>query len=253
MVIISVPGQRDCSSLVTSISSVSPLGVYLLKASLPNNKLNPSDVGITEIESAISRSHHRAREQAFKMGADWALILEDDAIATSELHKLPHFLEQISSIFNSKVPLGIHLAPEQFGVMIGNRSDIFVKSIYLADCAVAYILNKVALESCLNSGPPVLEVADWPRVLRKFQWISPLKPMFVHPYLSNSDSKSASVAPRLLRNQGRSLIQKFIKYPYLIMLRFWLASWLGSNYGVGFVESEKIRSKVIRFHSSKND
>ena len=254
VVFISVPGQRDCKSLIASVSAILPVVVQRLDASLPSGALNLSNskgFAISGIESAISESHHRAREISFKLGCDWALILEDDAVATLELQNLPELLHVLGSCFDLETPIGIHLAPEQFGIMIRKKSEVFLRNIRLADCAVAYILNRPALQSCLDAGAPIMEVADWPKALRRFQWISPLKPMFAHPHISNVEVTSSSFAPRLFRSQSKSLVRKLIEYPYHIMFTFKVASWLGSNYGNGYVQSEKIRSKVIGFHSTK--
>lgn len=239
---------KSQSSFNLSLSSEK---LIVLKASTPASL---QDLGLAEsknisqIEMAISLSHQRARNAGLTVDAEWVLILEEDAIPLVIEETITNFLNNLDLTLGSAKPKAVHFAPEQFGILFGRKSKEYYNNIMLADCAVAYALNKSALARISALSDFTSEVADWPKVLKKIRWYSPKSPFFAHPNL-DEEGLSASTSVRTARLLGRNVWHRLFSKKTLKTALFLGLAKFGDSYGIGYVVNERYRSKVVSFYS----
>ena len=250
IVIISVCGQRDIGSLLKALESCAFTKVSVMQATVPDFlslELDQSNQLISPVEQAISNSHHRARVLSSSIDADWSIILEDDAIVLNNISNLREMLQEIEGHFRIGTPLAVHLSPEQFGLLLRTKSSRYYKLPFIADCAVGYAMNRTSVRRAVAQGPQINEVADWPKSFRAFRWFAPVEPMVAHPDLHNISSSSATLEIRTGRSNRRSIKNRIRKYPYFKMFIFKLFSSYSQNYGIGYVQVESLRSRIIGY------
>jgi hypothetical protein len=219
------------------------------------NAATPSDVealghtepsGISLVESAISLSHRRARDLGLDLGSDWVLILEEDAIQYATKSEISDFLSELEMSLGDTTAKAVHFAPEQFGILRETNSQSFYSTIRLADCAVAYALNRQALRDISLTSFSFNEVADWPKSLRNLDWYSPKKAFFGHPDLSNPNSKSSTLRDRSKRFKKRILWKLIFEKRTYKTIFFLFLSQFGNVYGNGYVANPRFRSIVLK-------
>ena len=225
--------------------------VEIIEAATPNSLLSHAykpAKGVEPIEMAISVSHHLARLRAKTLSRDWTLILEEDVIIKFEIEELLTLIEEIDSYNKVKIPLGIHLFPEQFGIltMIKNRGFLHVN--YLPDCAVGYCLNLLAIEKTVQDfRENQVEIADWPSRIRKnILWFAPNTSLVAHPDLRLKTTKSSTSEYRKKR-KNLSLYRKLLKFKIIPFVLIKIGHILNLKFGENPVDSEKIRSVKLQF------
>lgn len=223
--------------------------IIILKASTPSDfdTLGPSGVtGISLVESAISLSHRRARDLGLRLDSDWVLILEEDAIQYATRSEISNFLSALDASLGNTSAKAVHFAPEQFGILRSGKFRGFYSTIMLADCAVAYALNRQALLDVSLSSFSSSEVADWPKNLRSLDWYSPKKAFFGHPDLNNPSARSSTLKVRSDRFKGRIPWKLVVEKRTYKTIVFLILSRFGRVYGNGYVANNRFRSIVIK-------
>jgi hypothetical protein len=247
-VIISLQNSNRLDRLVDQLRQIGAKNIHILAASRPSD-IDKEFVrrvkNISSVEQAIALSHHRARVLGNSLESDWVIILEEDASPTSNFQFLPHFLAAVANQFGVDRQVAVHFAPEQFGLLINRRSSTILRTFMLADCAVAYGLNQEALKHSMRVEFKENEVADWPRFIKRFLWISPLKPIFSHPDLKLPNTYSATSEMREKMNFRKGFMRKLFKFSNFKFITFLIISSFGNTYGNGYVTNERSRSKVI--------
>jgi hypothetical protein len=194
------------------------------------------------VEFAISRSHEAARALALSEECDWAIFLEEDFMAGREFQNLNSYLGILEKS-KSNTAIGIHLFPEQFGILAACSKVPFLRILALPDFAVGYILNKPALMQCSNRlNAKRIEIADWPKYMRDLLWLAPKKSIVLHPDVSDNANKSSTLAARVQRRDSLGFLMKIKdKRNYLLPL-LTLGRLLKMQYGDSTISSERIRS-----------
>lgn len=234
--------------------SISREKLIILEASTPASLQdlgNGEAQNISQVEMAISLSHQRARDVGLREDVDWVLILEEDAIQLVQEEVISNFLSNLDSAVGLAEPKAVHFAPEQFGILLSRKCKDYFSNLMLADCAVAYALNKSALRQlCAFSelSDIVSQVADWPTALRKLRWYSPKLPFFAHPELIE-EGGSASTNMRTARLSRRKVWHRLFSKKALKTILFLSLARFGDSYGTGYVVNERYRSKVLSFYS----
>ena len=201
------------------------------------------------LEMAISISHHRARSKALRLANDWALILEEDAIINFNREHLELLIQSISnSIKDDKALVGIHLFPEQFGILSGKSLSSFLHVLYLPDFAVGYMLNLNAIKyTVLNFNFNHIEIADWPKYMRKkIKWFSPTRSLVLHPDLNLETTNSSTQVYRDIR-ASYSILKKLFNFRIFVLFLIRIGSFLNLKHGNHPIESEKIRTVRLYF------
>jgi GR25 family glycosyltransferase involved in LPS biosynthesis len=199
---------------------------------------------LTCIEVAISYSHIRARETALRHNVDIAIILEEDAqlgLAFSQTLK-----NSLIPKLVAREPIGIHLFPEQFGILRKQNTEELYKIIKIPDYAVGYALNSHALR-VFSDGIELQkkQIADWPKLARKIFWYAPKISLVIHPNNYQGPKMSLAEKSRQKRRLNQRLISKLrirINLGFLFYLYF---KNIGRPYGDNPISSEKLRSYVI--------
>jgi GR25 family glycosyltransferase involved in LPS biosynthesis len=223
----------------------------ILEAMTPEflKKAKPKKKSLSKIEISISYSHHLARERGLILKKDWILILEEDAIIEFKKEELLSFIQIVEKNFTSKkIPIGIHLFPEQFGILVGNRKNNLLRIKYLPDYAVGYILNQAAIKTSVESfRKEKIEVADWPISMRsEITWVCPDRSFVKHPDLNDTNTRSSTKLIRL-RNSNRHRITRYLNRKTIPLIIIKIGHLLNLNFGINPIESEKIRSIKITY------
>jgi hypothetical protein len=134
------------------------LGLYpitVVEAALVEDLQRHSVKGIHElsrVEVAISLSHHLARKQALISESNWCVFLEEDANLRESFSKLKKLTETLDEINRYKgLALGIHLFPEQYGILCQKGEDPYLTVIKMPDYAVGYALNRLAIKTAVDN------------------------------------------------------------------------------------------------------
>lgn len=248
-IIIITKNKQLSDGLKIFLESCKGVRHFLLEATTPDDLQESSGLGkvkITRVERAIAVSHHRARLMGLSLNSDFVTILEEDAIPLLGAADFEDFLKLASAHISSGHPTGIHLSPEQFGIMTKRKNDVFLQVKMLADCAVAYLLNNVALRTIAADRSFETEVADWPKIMKSITWLAPIVPIFSHPDLRKStEINSSSSLDRQSRLKALSRLQKVQHFPYQRFFSFKFFAFFGTKYGNGYAENEKYRSRII--------
>ena len=247
-IIISRPGSDLSSSLMSTLDEM--FYTEILSAITPSN-LTASDLvngdGLTEVEIAISLSHHMARHRAMILNSDWCLIVEEDAIIKFTKEEMLLLIQNISLKFRPRdIPLGIHLFPEQFGILARKINDNFAKVRYLPDFAVGYVLNSKAVKKAMEfQNNKKIEVADWPQFMRvEITWFAPLVSFILHPDLNLSSTPSATRIHRQVR-ANHIWVKKLFNQRNFPLLIIRIGHLLHAKFGNNPIDSEKIRSIIV--------
>jgi hypothetical protein len=178
--------------------------------------------------------------------SDWILIFEDDVIQYAVESEILELLDALDHTLGTHTPNAVHFCPEQFGILTSTRKRDFYSTIILADCAVAYALNRRALEDSDRLSFSMNEVADWPKSLRTLNWYSPKNAFFGHPDISDPNIRSLSKNERGLRRTRISAWSMVLEKRTYKTLLFLFLSRFGKIYGKGYVADSRFRSRVIR-------
>jgi hypothetical protein len=198
---------------------------------------------VKPIEMAIAVSHHRARLRAEVLGKEWTIILEEDAIISLNFIQLFELIEELTKRYDEKTPLGIHLFPEQFGILIKNYKSDFLSVKYLPDFAVGYCLNLSAIKRAVKDfDANKVEIADWPHKIRKnISWFAPPTSYVLHPDTRLSTTKSATSQYRKERKSD-SFFSKLSSFRMIPLSLIKIGHILNFKFGENPIASEKIRS-----------
>lgn len=243
--------RNYANSFVNCAISLNRESLHFLRASTPADlkiQFDIADKTISLIEMAISLSHKRARDLGVSLDSDWVLIFEEDAIQLAQEHEVYGFLKKLDEVLGCESPKAVHFAPEQFGVMYLHKSKDFYSTLMLADCAVAYALNRSALRIISPDVFSLSEVADWPKTLRKLNWYSPKSAFFTHPNLHETGTSSSSEGRDARNTLRKKWTFIFSARTYKTVLFLTLAKF-GKKYGSGYVVNERFRSKVLHLYS----
>jgi hypothetical protein len=226
--------------------------VEIVNATTPSD-LNDSNFypakNVETLEMAISISHHRARTRALTLGYEWTLILEEDAIVNFDYFQIRLLISSIEQKFSRKnIPIGIHLFPEQFGILRHKRGARFLRILYLPDGAMGYLLNLKGVKRAVADFVPTrVEIADWPRSLRKnIIWFAPRSSLVLHPDVRLVDTESATQIYRDIRSRY-SRPRKFLTYRVVPLLFIRVGARFNLSFGTQPITSEKIRSIKLNF------
>jgi hypothetical protein len=198
---------------------------------------------VKPIEMAISVSHHRARLRAEALGKEWTIILEEDAIIRFNVVQLFELIENLVKNYDRKTPLGIHLFPEQFGILTKNLKSDFLNVKYLPDYAVGYCLNLSAIKRAVKDfNADKVELADWPHKIRKnISWFAPSSSFVLHPDTHLNTTKSSTSKYREER-KNYSFFQKLSSFRVIPLSLIKIGHILNLKFGENPIASEKIRS-----------
>jgi hypothetical protein len=198
---------------------------------------------VKPIEMAISVSHHRARLRAEVIGKQWTLILEEDAIINFKVLQLFELIENLAKNHDRKMPLGIHLFPEQFGILTKNLKSDFLNVKYLPDYAVGYCLNLSAIKRAIKDfDANKVELADWPHKIRKnISWFAPSSSFVLHPDTHLFTTKSSTSKYREER-KNHSFFYLLSSFRIIPLLLIKTGHILNLKFGENPIASEKIRS-----------
>jgi hypothetical protein len=199
---------------------------------------------LTCVEIAIAHSHAGARRAAFELDLDIVIILEDDAdvlLGKSEL--IIKWLEWALSQPQKRI--GIHLYPEQFGVLIKKSRQINLnRVILLPDFAVGYVLNRRSLKAWNRSSSRARKwVADWPLSAYKLRWYAPGEPVLTHPL--NDFSISYAATGRTDRINSLSIWQRRMNVGTIRFLLFLFFSLFGRRVGSTPIPNERLRTILL--------
>lgn len=201
---------------------------------------------ISCVENAISESHKLARMIALENGFQWSLILEEDALPQNGLSELTNALQVLDESEIGSDSLGLHLFPEQFGVLVRSKIQEVYRVLALPDFAVAYALNSQALvEVCRKTKYTKEQVADWPNFMKKINWFAVKSSMILHPDLTLPMNKSSSSIPRKLISRSKSPISRYCHLRNMLLPLFGIGKLLGLSFGNNSIASERIRSVLI--------
>lgn len=226
--------------------------ITFIQAVTPNDICNFGEVHkhkgwpreLTCIEVAISYSHIRARETALSHNVDIAIILEEDAqLGVEFLQILKNSL--IPKLVSSE-PIGIHLFPEQFGILRKQKSEELYKILKIPDFAVGYVLNSYALR--VLSGEIEIQkkqIADWPKLARRIFWYAPKISLVIHPNNYKGPTVSLAEKSRQNRRLNQHPLSKLRNQVNLGFLFYLFFKNIGRPYGKNPISSEKLRSYII--------
>jgi hypothetical protein len=251
LVVLIIALKNSPAGLKTTSQLSKFFDVEIIEAATPNSLLKgdykPAK-GVEPIEMAISVSHHLARLRAKTLSRDWALILEEDVIIKFEINELMTLIEELDSNNNAKIPLGIHLFPEQFGILTKIKDRNFLHVNYLPDCAVGYCLNLLAIEKTIQDfRENQVEIADWPSRIRKnISWFAPSVSLVAHPDLRLKTTKSSTSEYRKKR-KNFSFYRKIFNFKIIPFVVIKIGHVLNLKFGENPVDSEKIRSIKLHF------
>jgi hypothetical protein len=241
----SIIGEKTINTLssfceLETIEAATPI-------SLVNSPYKPA-MGVQPVEMAIAVSHHKARLRAERLGIEWTLILEEDAIINFEIAELLKLIEEISNKFDKDSPLGIHLFPEQFGILTKHPNRNFLKVHYLPDYAVGYCLNLSAVKKSIQDFDfREVEIADWPTRIRKdIFWHAPITSLVLHPDILLSTTKSSTIKYRKER-ENYLFYKKLFRYRIFPLILIKIGHIFKLKFGRNPIESEKIRSIKLNF------
>jgi GR25 family glycosyltransferase involved in LPS biosynthesis len=251
--VISMNGSNSNSTLQNLIDHQLNLDdITFIQAVTPNDICNFGEVHkhkgwpreLTCVEVAISHSHVRARETASSHNVDIAIILEEDAqLGVDFLQTLKNSL--IPKLA-AKKPIGIHLFPEQFGILRKQKSEELYKIVKIPDYAVGYVLNSHALQVFTGQiEVQKKQIADWPKLARKIFWYAPKMSLVVHPDNYKGPTVSLAEKSRQTKRLNLKPISKLrirINLSFLFYLYF---KNFGQVYGKNPISSEKLRSYII--------
>jgi hypothetical protein len=248
-IVIALEGSRSGAVLQNVLSKM--MNTEILTAKTPDSIKGfiPKKIELSDLEVAISYSHHLARLLSASMTNEWTIILEEDAIIQFDARTLVSLIEKVeNTLCLQKKPAGIHLFPEQFGIVTGKKNESLLQVIYLPDFAVGYILNRAAVETSINSfDTSKIEIADWPRYMRsQITWFCPDKSLVRHPDLSDLNTRSSTRLIRIERS-GRFNVRKLASYKLLPYLLIRAGNFFRLQYGSSPIESNKIRSIRLNF------
>jgi len=218
----------------------------ILDASTPN-RLRKSAYKparkVKPIEMAIAVSHHRARLRAEVLGKEWTIILEEDAIIKFDITQLFELIEELAKNYDRKTPLGIHLFPEQFGILTKNSKGDFLHVKYLPDYAVGYCLNLSGIKRAIKDfDANKVELADWPRKIRNnISWFAPSSSFVLHPDTHIKTTKSSTSKYREER-KNHSIFKKLSTSRVVPLLLIKIGHIFNLKFGENPIASEKIRS-----------
>jgi hypothetical protein len=197
---------------------------------------------ISCVEFAISRSHESARALALSENCEWAIFLEEDFISGEEIQNLNSYLGILDKLITD-TPIGVHLFPEQFGILASCRRFPFLRVLAMPDFAVGYILNKAALIQCSNQLDfKKFEIADWPRYMRDLIWLAPKKSIVLHPDISENAGKSSTLTARVQRMDSLGFLTKIKNSRNYLLFVLFLGRLVNIQYGNSPISSERIRS-----------
>jgi hypothetical protein len=221
--------------------------VHFLTATTPSNLVlgENESFKLSQIEMAIAQSHRDALHLAEKHDGDWTIVLEEDANMLVSGPEIKGFLELLESHFSMKSPLVVHFAPEQFGILFKRRGLPYCKVKMVPDCAVAYALNREAVRAANRQPPNNSEVADWPRALKKLNWVTPTYSMFSHPIV-NKDNSSTTLM-RDLRLRKQLFHARYLSKSTLKLIKFLIYRFFGRRFGSGYVADERFRTRIFHF------
>jgi GR25 family glycosyltransferase involved in LPS biosynthesis len=249
IIIIAREENINQSSLLLELGEEWQASINLMKAITPNDLTLPKELknsnGLSEVEIAISESHRLARKIASQKNLDWALILEEDAICLQTKKSLLDFVTSIEFFFKPSTPLAIHFAPEQFGLLWKKKNEPFFRVEFIPDCAVAYALNSASLQYLASYPQHIIEVADWPKPMRKIKWLAPLTPFFAHPNVT--ESISSTMLHRRARRAQKFSIVRWATLSRVKALVLILSRVVAKEYGNGYVEDERFRTRIVHF------
>jgi GR25 family glycosyltransferase involved in LPS biosynthesis len=248
--IINVSEYRDAFKLVESLNSIGLYNIEVVNAITPKNlpcRFELSDhVHRSKVrqlscrEVAVSISHQIIKEKIVSDGAQWALILEDDAILIDNPKNLIIF-ESLASQTSS--PAIISLFAEQYGIFYPSKEDFIYKTIKKPDYAIAYLIN---LKACVffleHSNVIHTHFADWPSFIPNKMFKAVFPSIFVHPAQLNESAvqKERSIAA-LKKMTYRSIIRR-----RFFRIVFEMFSLIGKKEGDSKIDSDKLRSSVLR-------
>lgn len=244
--VIAIPGRRDFSCLKNELLS-NRLNFDIIEALTPANleKQDRDFSELSDVEIATALSHHKARLFALDKNCDWNLFLEDDAILRKGFsEKLFSFLDKLEENIDFELPVGVHLFPEQFGILEARTG--FYKILSLPDCAVGYILNQKALRMSSHVVNIQKDVADWPNIFSNFVWFTPTASLVIHPDISISTNLSDTFLPRQLRTRHLNLVTKILNYPFRKMFCIKVLLIFADSFGCNYVSSERIRTRIVK-------
>jgi hypothetical protein len=203
---------------------------------------------VKPIEMAISVSHHRARLRAEVIGREWTIILEEDAIINFNVVQLLKLIENLAKNHDRKKPLGIHLFPEQFGILTKNLKCDFLNVKYLPDYAVGYCLNSSAIKTAIKDfDANKVQLADWPHKIRKnISWFAPSSSFVLHPDTHLYTTKSSTSKYREER-KNYSFFRKISSFRMIPLFLIKIGHILNLKFGKNPIASEKIRSIILSF------
>jgi hypothetical protein len=248
--IISRPECKNGSDLYQMLKTA--FRVDLVDATLPSDLVSRNFIGLPgldPVEIAIAMSHHKARVSALEKGYTWNLFLEEDAIVQFDQRQIIELLGLVEADCNTNSKaIGIHLFPEQFGILVRLNDRQFFDLKRVPDFAVGYLLNYAALELSVKLfNSQAIEVADWPHYMRKkILWKAPLKSLVLHPNFEDIETLSSTKHLRISRS-SKSVFEKLMQTQliYLFLVRF--MNLLGFGFGRSAIGSEKIRSVAFNF------
>lgn len=203
--------------------------------------------GLSRVEVAISLSHHLARKQALTSKSNWCVFLEEDANLTAHFSKLKKLTETLDEVHKYKgFALGIHLFPEQYGILCQKGEDPYLAVIKMPDYAVGYALNRLAIKTAVeNFNQTKIELADWPKYIRNsITWKAPLESLVTHPDLNDENIPSSTRSIREKRKQS-SLLRKLFRLNSYKYVLFRIAGLYCTKFGQSNIHSKKLRTIVF--------
>ena len=254
--IIALPGSQNALNLMSSLKFRFHIDSEIVTAITPSN--NGCGMLVTAhthgfgsdvlscIEFAISESHKAAREVALASGCEWSLILEEDALLQDNLNEIPNILDSLGESATNNIACGLHLFPEQYGVLIRSKVSNVYRVMSLPDFAVAYVLNFEALvEVCELAKSAKIQIADWPRFMKKIRWYAVKDSVILHPDISLHQNPSSTFGPRTNIKNSKSLIKRYSNSRNLLLPLFKIGKITHHTLGHNAIASEKIRSVIL--------
>jgi len=201
------------------------------------------------VEFAVAEGHRRMRNEARNSHFDLNLFLEDDAILNCTLGELDSLFHIFSEFEKDKDGACLHLFPEQNGLLVETFEPTLLKVLLVPDYAVAYVLNMRALNLTARfDSKASVEVADWPKYLRRLKWYASSHSFVTHPDIRAANVRSLTQSQRNNRHGSKTWMNKYLdinsyRGPFLTILRLF-----GMALGHQPIEAEKLRSAVVNFH-----
>ena len=146
-----------------------------------NSKRNGIEGQLSDAEYACALSHCKVYERVVQEGIDWALVLEDDAIPTPELHQY---------LFEPENYCDSHITQLQFTAtrvrMMGSKKLFgkyrsYLRSVHFTSHSTAgYVISKFGANFMLNHCLPIRAVADWPNCVDDLVLADRFRVVFPH-------------------------------------------------------------------------